>query len=61
MIQSKLATAVRQQLNLEISGPKAPGYEIFRSAIAVGGGGGLKVSVASIVNHKWTRYSAASS
>jgi len=55
VLQGRVATAVKQQVELSISGPKAPGYEVLQAARAVGGGGGGKATVASIVNHKSTR------
>ncbi len=55
VLQGRLATAIHEQVDLSVSGPKPPGYEVLQAAHAVGNGGGAKATVASIVNHKWTR------
>jgi len=55
VLDGRLATAVHQQVNLSVSGPKPPGYEVLQAAKAVPNGAGTKATVASIVNHKWTR------
>jgi len=55
VLQGRLATAIRQGVELQESGPKPSGYQILRQAIPTAGYGGGKSTVASIVNHKSTR------
>ena len=55
VLQGRLATAVRQEVDLSVSGPKPAGYELLQAAKALGNGGGGKSTVASLVNHKSTR------
>ncbi len=55
VLQGRLATAIRQGVELQESGPKPSGYQILRQAIPAPNGGGAGAHLASIVNHKSTR------